>query len=178
MSDTSDDGSFQAAAAGMEAWKTGYAGKPKMAGVEVPAADALYDDVTTGSEFVVKFGWCDADELDGTSLGRMADEMWDTAKAHGKAEGLADALPQYQAVVGERDRYGSDNTVLSNRANGAVVENAQLRVELGEAARLLRIVSEERDVYQAAIERTIGYRLRLWLLTRLAAKVHTTEQAQ
>ncbi|WNM64945.1 hypothetical protein SEA_MASELOP_22 [Rhodococcus phage Maselop] len=172
----SEDNSFERERDAVEAWKTGGS---KMAGVEVPAADALYDDVTTGHEFVVKYGWCDADDhLEDSSFGRMLTEMWDTAKAHGKAEGLADALPQYQAVVGERDRYGSDNTVLSNQSNGLIVENAQLRNELGEAARLLRIVSEERDVYQAAIERTIGYRLRLWLLTRLAAKVHTTDQAQ
>ncbi|WNM69924.1 hypothetical protein SEA_GUYFAGIERI_21 [Rhodococcus phage GuyFagieri] len=135
---------------------------PKIAGVEAPKIDGTYVDATDGETFCGAYGWDDPAGLR-DSTREFFNAMWSDGFAKGKTEGLDEALPQYQAVVAERE-------AAEIKANGLVNENALLHAEMREAARLLRIVTEERDVYRAAIERTIGYRLRLWLLTRLTAK--------
>lgn len=138
----------------------------KIYGIENPLDKVKTDylKIQSGPEFSIEYGWeavATEDQI-GVSNRSFYSEMWDTAFAMGKAEGLFlvnDTIrDQVKAAAKTLDEVTADRDEQISRANGLVNTVAEREKDLREMARAFRELEAERDRNRELAERRLPFR--------------------
>lgn len=139
----------------------------KIYGIENPLDKVKTDylKIQSGAEFSIEYGWETAKSEDeiGVSNRSFYNEMWDTAFAMGKAEGLflvnETIRDQVKAAANTLDEVTADRDEQISRANGLVNTVAEREKDLREMARAFRELEAERDRNRELAERRLPFRI-------------------